>query len=387
MKFLSIFKHQGVTVVAAFALLLAVVVPALASAAQLTERSIALSNSSVTATGVTYTINFTASGDAGAFVVDFCRDSPVIGQACEAPAGFSLGTPASVTPGFTTVAALSPNTLRVTGDIDVSENAQVSVAVSGITNPSTAETLYARIITYDTAANANAYVATQTQAQRVGSVDDGGAAIGITNSIGVAGAVLESMTFCISGAVIAKDCVGANAVAPVIQLGEEVGDSIALIPTAVSTGSIYTQISTNAVNGATISLKSSAASCGGLLRAGAPSACDITPALEDGITEGQARFGVKTTDAVDSDGVDAADAVGTLVPVTGSLYNNDTFALAFIGTNATGVTSTFGDAFLDTANAPANNKNMQLIFGASIANDTPAGLYSTNLSLIATGKF
>jgi hypothetical protein len=30
---------------------------------------------------------------------------------------------------------------------------------------------------------------------------------------------------------------------------------------------------------------------------------------------------------------------------------------------------------------------MKITFGASIANDTPAGKYSADLSLIATGKF
>ncbi len=81
--------------------------------------------------------------------------------------------------------------------------------------------------------------------------------------------------------------------------------------------------------------------------------------------------------------------MGTYQPVALSGYNNSTFALNFTsGANpSTGVTSTFGDPFLDTAGAPANNKNMQLTFGATIADNTPAGAYSTDLSLIATGKF
>lgn len=54
---------------------------------------------------------------------------------------------------------------------------------------------------------------------------------------------------------------------------------------------------------------------------------------------------------------------------------------------ASGVTSTYGDQFLTTSGAPALNKNMTLTFGASAANNTPAGSYSADLSLIATGKF
>ena len=80
-----------------------------------------------------------------------------------------------------------------------------------------------------------------------------------------------------------------------------------------------------------------------------------------------------------------AGANGTLVPSAG--YSNATYALNWLIGDATGVTSTYGDPFLNTASKPANNQNMTLTFGASVTNDTPAGLYSADLSLIATGKF
>jgi hypothetical protein len=52
-----------------------------------------------------------------------------------------------------------------------------------------------------------------------------------------------------------------------------------------------------------------------------------------------------------------------------------------------GVTSPFGDRFLETAGGPANNKNMMLTFGVGTSNSTPAGTYSANLNLIAVGTF
>jgi hypothetical protein len=73
--------------------------------------------------------------------------------------------------------------------------------------------------------------------------------------------------------------------------------------------------------------------------------------------------------------------------VSGSGYNATTYAFNYVGTNLSGVTSTLGDPFLDTAGAPVNNQNMQLTFGATVTNATPAGNYSTSLSMIATGKF
>jgi len=379
MNSLRFFDRRARLVVVGIALLLAIIVPAIASAAQLNERSIQLSSSSVDATGVSYEVKFKSVGTADAFVVDFCSDSPVVGQSCAIPTGFSVTGASSTTTDFTGVSALDGNTVRVTGEIGANES--ITVKLDGITNPDTAGPLYARILTYASEAQANAYTSTVLGS---GKVDDGGAAIYINNTIGVSGAVLEALTFCVSGDVIGADC--ADVESPVLKLGEQSGDVVALSADTVSEGNIYTQISTNALTGAVVSLRSSAVDCGGLVRAGAPASCDILPALDDGVTAGEAKFGVKTATATDSTGP-GVEPVGILRPYLGSIYNNSTFAFNYITGNATGVTSTFGDPFLDTAGAPANNKNMQLTFGVSINNSTPAGLYSVDLGLVATGKF
>lgn len=363
-------------IAAAFALLCTFIVPALVSAAQATERSIELSSSSKDMTGVSYKVNFTAPAAAEAFVLDFCSNSPIIGQVCDTPTGFSAATAATATSGFT-AAVTDSNTVAVTGAIEASDN--VSVELTGITNPSDPGPLYVRILTYSPTVD-------YTSATVLGAnvVDTGGVAVSITDSVGVSGAVLESMTFCISGEAVRKDCDVVGNKAPTIKLGQPVGDSVALQAGAVSTGSIFTQISTNASSGAIVSLRSSAAGCGGLLRAGAPGECDILPALENSIAAGEAKFGVKTTTATNPAGF---TGTGTLQPIAASGYGNTDFFLNYVSGDATGITGTYGDPFLDTNGAPVNNKNMQLTFGASVSNDTPAGLYSTDIRLIATGKF
>lgn len=377
MNSIRLFNRQVGLIVMAAALLFATFIPALVSAAQVSERSIELSSSSVSATNVTYKVNFTSVAAAGAFVVDFCSDSPVIGQTCTPPSGFDATAAASVTSGFTDVADLSTNTVRVTGTIGATT--PISVDLTGIVNPSAAGVLYARIVTFDTAGHANSYTSTAPGADKV---DEGGVAISITPTVGVSGAVLESMTFCVSGATITADCASAAATPPTLQLGETVGSTKALTSTAVSTGTIHTQISTNAVGGAVVRLKS-ATDCGGMKRVGA-TVCDIAPALTGSdITAGNAKFGVRTATATDT----GTNPNGTFQPFTGSTYNSSTYELKYNANNLEGITSTFGDPFLDTDDAPVNNKNMALTFGASISNNTPAGLYSTNLSLIAIGKF
>jgi len=357
--------------------------PIFASAAQVTDRSIALTSSSASATSVTYTVNFTSAAAAGAFVVDFCSNSPVIGDTCTAPTGFDASSAASTTSGFTDVTGATSQFV-VAGTVGATT--AITVDVTGIDNPTVSGPLYARIVTYDTKAHALLYSSTDpTDGSTITPIDQGGIAMQINDTVGVSGVVMETMTFCVAGGVISQDCNLTSNTAPILKLGETVGSTKALISTAISTGTIYTQISTNARTGAIISIKSNAAGCGGLLLAGDPTHCYIQPALTGGITAGQAKFGVKTGTAVAT--VGDSDANGTLEPVSASGYNASTYALNYISGDATGVTSIYGDPFLDTASGPINNMNMPITFGASVNNSTPAGTYSADLGMVATGKF
>jgi hypothetical protein len=349
-----------------------------ALAAQVTQTYIEPSSSSAGSTHVNYDVNFSAVGAAGAFVIDFCSNSPVVGQPCEEPSGMSVNAASTTSTGFSIGTVIDENTLVITGSMLPSS--QVSVQIEGITNPEDVGTIYARIITYDTQQNAANY-----EPQTIGSgvVDTGSVAMAITGTIGVSGVVLESMIFCVSSANISANC--GDVSSPILILGEEMGDVIALTPGVISEGNLFVQISTNASNGAVVRLKSSAVDCGGLIRAGEPDKCYILPAQNLGInlSSNDAKFGVMTSEATDA----ASDSSGTLQPVSGSGYNNSTYTLNYTAGNISGVTSLYGDPFLDTNDQPANNKNMRLTFGASINNSTPAGTYSADIGLIAVGKF
>ncbi|MES2630636.1 MAG: hypothetical protein V4611_01645 [Patescibacteria group bacterium] len=369
MNSLSILKDRKVGLFAvAAALLLAVILPVIASAAQLTERSIALSSSSKEAEGVLYEVKFTSASGAAGAIIDFCEETPVIGEACSTPAGF---TAAGADNGGT-IDSLDANTLEITQAIVAEE--ETTIELEDITNPDATGAFYARIVTYDTTGNLATYVDAETLGS--GVVDEGGASIIITDTIGVSGAVLESMTFCVSGSEIEDDCVGVTA--PTIKLGQTQGDVVALAPGVLSENSIYSQITTNSASGAVVSLKSDTADCGGLVRAGAAN-CDIAAAGAGTVAGGDAKFGVKAIPVV--------GGTGFLQAVQGSVYEGGLFSMNYVIGNTAGVTSTYGDPFLDTNGVPAANKNVQLTFAASINNQTPAGLYSADLSLIATGKF
>lgn len=358
-------------------------VPAFASAAQITERSVELSSSSLKAQNVSYKVTFKPVSAAGAVVFNFCSNTPLVGAACDLPTGFTAATAAAT--GFTVAQTTEgvANAIVATGSI-LAES--TTITLTGITNPDAAAPLYLRIVTYDTETNALAYTAT---ALGSGVKDQGSAAASITDTVGVSAAVLESMTFCVSAdAITAVNC--GNATTPVLKLGEPVGTVRALSSTKISEGSLFSQISTNAASGAVVNLKS-ATDCGGLKRAEA-TGCDIQAAGNAAFTAGQPKFGVRVATSADPTVGAVAGSSGGNYQIFGTTqatpwYSATDLKLNYDNTKAVGITSPYGDSLLDTAGAPVNNKNVELIFGASAANNTPAGNYATDLSLIATGKF
>lgn len=377
-----LFGREARYIAGAIALLLAMILPTLVSADQTTDRSVELSSASAEATPVTYQVNFTSVGAAGAFVVDFCDESPLIGSTCTPPVGFSASAASSSTVGFTDVSALDANTLVVTGTIGAAS--PISVNIDNITNPDDAGTIYARILTYASDTDADEYTSTDLDGvdNLGGPIDDGGVAISITDTTSVSGAVLEALQFCVSGASITSaNCVGAENTAPVLRLGEDVGGVVALQPGTISEGNIYTQISTNAASGAVVTMKSNN-SCGGLKRVG-ETVCDIAPATT-AVTGTSSTFGMRLFTDTDPGGVTPS---GVFQIAGGSGYDGTSFLLNFDDNDVTGVTSTYGDPILNTNSLPAYNKNMRLNFGASANVNTPAGNYATDLSLIATGTF
>lgn len=382
--------RMGVLVALLAATVMPAMVPAIVAAATVTERSVALSSSSKAATGVKYTVNFKPVANAGAFVVDFCNDSPLIGQTCTAPADMVTSSATSASVGFTDVEAVTNggdhNTLRVVGSMTAGN--AVSVELEGITNPSVAGPLYVRILTFADEAGAEAYTSTAPGAH----IDEGGAAASITDTVGVSGAVLESMIFCAASSAITPNCGDASSHLPTVKLGTTVGNTTVLDSADTYEGTVYTQISTNAASGATVYLKSNTTGCGGLVREGAASfaaGCGIGPALAAGVDDGDALFGVKTGTAAAATGAEttASGTVRAYDGGSGAYYNNTTFKMNWVSGDATGVTSPYGDPFLDTNGAPVNNMGMPITFGASASNTTPAGKYSAAISLIATGKF
>ena len=379
--------HSALYIVLAVALLvLSTFLPAFASAAQITARSVSLSNSSINGTNVSYEFTFTAdNASAGGIAVEFCSNTPLIGEDCTAP-GNSFSVASGNVTGGTKHGTWTANRAFITKSVASGSN---SFTLTGVTNPSVASTLFARVVTYDTDVHAAAY---DSDNLGTGAIDNGSVAFAITNTIDVSGAVLEALTFCTSGAALTDPDTDNNycetATAPTLTLGHDVGDGvIALTTDALDTANDYTQLSTNATGGAVVRIKSNAV-CGGLIRDGdssqtASAACSDIPAAGTSGTfaAGTAKFGVKVATA------DLGDNPSTNKLVVASGYDTDDYRLNWVSGNGSGVSSTYGDEILNTGGQPAIDQGATLTFGASIGNGTPAGKYRATLSLIATGTF
>jgi hypothetical protein len=208
--------------------------------------------------------------------------------------------------------------------------------------------------------------------------DAGGVAMSTTNDIGVSATVMESMTFCTAAATPAANCVGASA--PSLVLGS--GSPVAL-GTTTSTATAYAELSTNASAGAVVNMKNSN-DCGGLRRvlAGA-TACDIAATnTANALADGAGMFGLNVG-AADTSLTGATGTLTALAPYS----TPSQYGMTYSGTTGSGVSSVYGDPIFNSGGAPVSNVFVPLTFAANASNVTPAGVYSANMNLIATGTF
>lgn len=388
----TLFSRSGRMALAAL-LLLSSLVPLLVqhkvgAYGQVSSRAIKMSSSVVSATNTSYEVTFNPSSVGGttvkSLVVDFCSNSPIIGDSCTAPAGFTVGTPSVTTgTGFTgswTAASLnSGRTLTLTkaaGDNFISST-QVLFTLTTATNPSALGTFYARILTFpnDTTSNdatdyTDANIATNVP------TDTGGIALSTAAQINVTSKVQERITFCVYTTGAGNDCSGKSGTA--VALGDTNG---VLDPAGayVDINAKYS-ITTNATGDAIIRMKGPTLTSGANTIASTNTGATSTP--------GSPQFGVCTFQSAGSGMLPNAPynngaCTGTTQSAgTGTPGGDNGASFAFETAN-TG--STYGD---DIAHKPAGAFSTgTLAFLGNISNTTPAGIYTTALTFIATGTY
>ena len=398
----------------ALALLAGAVMPLLqqsvANAAQVTSRSIKLSDSTPSATGVQYQLTFTPVANAQELVVDFCGDTPLIGATC----AFSAATVPTIsshtvdTGSVVTVGSGSPvHTVLVTGLTMTAATPITITFTGGFTNPTTAAgtSFYARVLTFATG-NGSGYSPANTTggATTTGTyVDYGGIAMSTVRQISITARVMETLTFCVSGVNIdgtggasVDEC--AESTAPALEIGQ--GTPKVLDAGSIDAATAYMQLSTNATSGAIVRMKATnTCAVAGLTTSPPAGTCNI-PGINgsgDGSTPvnlvaGTAAFGLFVSDSRTTTGI--ASSTGTIAADAnyndGTHENEGTPSTIYYGMdnrNSTeGVRSTYGDP-IASSTGPVSRINNNLVFAATPSLTTPAGIYTGNEILIATGTF
>jgi hypothetical protein len=332
------------------------------------SRSISLSSSQPSATGVTYHVDLTA--DSGyslrTILIDFCSNSPLAGQTCTAPTSFSVGTPAAAnllvnggTPGgtWTPSSQNSGRTFVYTGSASASVSAgdTISFDITSVTNPSTVGSFYGRIFMYTSASPA--YTATDTDV----FAETGSVALSTANGIGFIFQVPEALEFCVYKASCGD--------APVVILGH--GPSTVIDTSQIDTDTAKFSLTTNAQGGVIVRAFGTPPK----IPAHTLNAINSGNGVQAAMTAGTEAFGFKVSPTTGS--IAAATAYAD---TGGNDYTFDTAAMTPPST--TGATLT-----QQATPGIVSNAVFTMTFGATAGNTTPAGTYSSSVILVATATF
>lgn len=338
---------------------------------QVANRSIQLSSTANGATNVAYNVNFTTvtnNQNMGSIVVLVCGNSPILGDSCTIPSGFSwnAGT-SSLNNVSTNLTGLAIDTVNSTanklvltrGTASTFTNAAVTFTVgngttNGVTNATltTSQTFYARIITY-TSTNGSGNETTDP-------LDAGGIAMSLASQLNVTAKVQEALFFCVY---TGTDCAAGGTG---VTLGDENGVLASNVTTYTSTAKF--SVSSNAVSGVSVRLKGTTLTSGAFTIDPHGASCTT-----DSIVSSVEQFGLRM------------QTLGAGVTPTAP-YNCATGAHGFDANNATGTTSLFGQEIARTSGATDITESV-IEFAAKSANTSEAGVYTTALTLIATATY
>ena len=342
-------RHKILAISQIAVLAVAAIVPVSLQAAQLENRQLQLSSAASSATGVDYTFTFdaTSSDDLGSFRFEVCSNDPFPGTTCDEPIGFDgNGATASVeinsvsvSSGTVTTAGTNNNefTVPLTAVETVNANDTIEVTLSGITNPSAANTEYwARLYTYSDTGTSTL-------------VDDGGLAFSTGQAIDVTARVQETLQFCVYTGVDCQDG------------GSEV--DLGILNTAeLQTAQSYFDVATNARNGMSVTYLGTTLESGGH---------EIDPfgATMTASDTGTEQFGLRVDDVTTpTQGGSIASPFDTAGASEYSFIENSQEDLA-------------------TSSGPIAETKYTIGYGANVDALTPTGVYSTSVEFIATATF
>jgi hypothetical protein len=365
----------------------------------------------------TYQIGFTPSTSATieGIIVDFCAgtNSPIIGETCTKPTGFSVGTPTvtftggantGLTASWAATSLQSGQTLEVayaTGTA-LSNATPVVFTLTTATNTSTLGTFYARILTFTAKTGATGSDSYTSTSIPTSYTDGGGIALSTVNQLVITAKVQEQLTFCIdtnaatscgsaSGTAVAlgdsQDVLSTTAPAVSSQGNTNSADQSGNTCAATTCPGAEYIVQTNAASGAAIRMQGCTlyigGACSGINIASTGTGATSTPGSSQfgmcsyGVTGYLANLTITTA-------YNQSANCNTVVPDIGNtLVSGASGSATFAFQAAT--TGTFGDQ-IGTESAGSQGI-AYLIFMANVSATQQAAIYATTLTFIATGTF
>lgn len=369
-----------------------------ASAAQVTARSVQLSSAAPGnggGTNVIYKVSFTvdnAATNIGGVAIDFCSNTPIVGDACTAPTGLDSNDTTLSVNNQTNISGLSVDAANSTANkviLTRTAGAPTAAALSfelgngttnGFTNPNavttsnagTQGTFYARIYTYTTSAAAQGH----STGTPTGYTDYGGVAMSTSRQITVTAKVQETLSFCVyTGA----DCAAGGAA---VTLGDTNG--------VLSTAGNFVDVNTKyyiATNAGGASPSAYVRFKAPLLTSGSNTIATIgtsatTPAASNtslfGLCTNQVSGSLTAIAPYNSAGCSSA----TQTAGTGSTGGVGTAQFAF---DTAAAASTFGDDLASTS-AGTGSEGRVAFVGQTNATQA-AGIYTSTFNFIATATY
>jgi hypothetical protein len=341
--------------VAIGALLVYLIVPFAANAAQITGRSLTLGSSAPLAS-TSYTFNFTVP-TTGTVVLSWeAQICTTPSGACSMPSGFVNSSSITQPTGLGSASGWTGNTATA-GSLRMSNagnatnpSGSQTVIFNAVTNPSTPnQTLYARMTTY-------------SAANWTGAIDTGTVAASTANQIQLSGTMDESLVFCTGTSITGTNCATAS------------GSSVSLgtfSSTATKTGTSVMAASTNSQSGYSITLTGTTLTSGSntITAMGTQSANGAPAASSIGTSQFGLNLRSNTTPAV------GADLSGAGIGTYGTNYGTSNSFRFFTGDSvATSASATDANAFT-------------VSYIVNVAGGQPAGAYTANMTYICTANF
>ncbi len=356
---------------------------------QVSSRSITMSSSSPAASA-TYTVNFkpftTISNPD--VIIDFCSNDPIVGDACTATAGTDTPNMAAAAASGWTVTPIGSNRgVKLVGTHTFTAGSAIApIVITGVTNPSnvgTNGTFYARIITYPTSG-----AGTNTSASPGSYTDFGGVALSTASNILVTSKVFETLSFCVFNG-------SCGTPANNIALGDSTTQALSSSTAEINAQAQYT-LATNAASGVVVTMTGQTLCRNAVLNftncptgtsnqtitaMGTTAIVSAVGTEQFGMCAGKNGSAALTVAAAYNDTINNCPGTAT---ATGTYAGTSKFG--FDDTNTTGTNSSSGSTVLSSTGA-VTSVTSNFAFLGNIATTTEAGVYQSNLNLVATGTF